>query len=136
MRTDDHDVGWFGDGRAELQCGASTACSIVSGKLHVVSGTGTCSITATKAADSDFNSATSAAFAVTINRANQAALSITAPSSMTFGDADATITTSGGSGTGALSFSAGASTACSIVSGKLHVVSGDGDLLDYGDEGC
>ena len=35
----------------------------------MTSGTGTCSITATKAADNDFNSTTSAAFAVTINKA-------------------------------------------------------------------
>ena len=47
-------------------------------------GTGTCSITATKAADSDFNSATSAAFAVTINKANQT-ISFTAPGSAVYG---------------------------------------------------
>jgi hypothetical protein len=69
---------------------------------------------------------TSASQTETITKANQATLSITAPSSMTFGDADATISTSGGSGTGALTFSAGGSTACSIASGKLHVLSGTG----------
>jgi hypothetical protein len=119
-------TGGSGTGALSFSAGSSTACSIVSGKLHVVSGTGTCSITATKAADANYNATTSDAFTVSVNKANQATLSITAPTSATYGDADATITTTGGSGTGALSFSAGSSTACSIVSGKLHVVSGTG----------
>jgi hypothetical protein len=62
----------------------------------------------------------------TVNRANQATLSITAPTDATYGHADYTITTTGGSGTGSLSFNAGSSTACSIVSGQLHVTSGTG----------
>ncbi|MBI5934720.1 MAG: hypothetical protein HY867_13525, partial [Chloroflexi bacterium] len=118
--------GGSGTGAVTFDAGASTACSIVAGNLHVLSGTGTCDITATKAADNDYNSTTSASFAVTISKANQAALTITGPASMTFGDADATITTSGGSGSGAVTFDAGASTACSIVAGKLHVLSGTG----------
>jgi hypothetical protein len=40
-------------------------------------------------------------------KANQSTLTITAPTSATYGHADATITTNGGSGTGALSFDAG-----------------------------
>ena len=118
--------GGSGTGAVTFDAGTSTACSIVSGKLHVISGSGTCDITATKAADSDYNLATSASFAVTLNKATQAALSVTGPTTATYGDADATITTSGGSGTGAVTFDAGTSTACSIVSGKLHVISGSG----------
>jgi len=118
--------GGSGSGALSFDAGASTACSIVSGKLHVITATGSCSITATKDADTDYASATSAAFPVTINKAVQATLSVTGPASMTFGDADATITTSGGSGGGAVTFDAGASTACSIVSGQLHVITGTG----------
>jgi hypothetical protein len=47
-----------------------------------------------------------------VEKAYQATLSITAPSSATYGDADATISTTGGSGTGAITFSAGISSAC------------------------
>jgi hypothetical protein len=61
-----------------------------------------------------------------INKANQATLTITAPSSATFGAADAAFTTSGGSGIGLITFDAGTSTACTIVGGKLHVSSGTG----------
>ena len=118
--------GGSGTGAVSFDAGGSTACSIASGKLHVDSGTGTCSITATKASDNNYKSTSSAASPVTINKADQEILEITAPAAATFGDADATIMTSGGSGTGAVSFDAGGSTACSIASGKLHVDSGTG----------
>ena len=49
-------------------------------KLDITSGTGSCSVTATKAADADYNSATSPANAVTISKASQGALLVTAPS--------------------------------------------------------
>jgi hypothetical protein len=53
---------------------ASTACSIIAsgvdaGKLQIISGTGVCAITSTKAADNDFNSITSAAQTVTVSKA-------------------------------------------------------------------
>jgi hypothetical protein len=69
---------------------------------------------------------TSALQTETITKADQATVSITSPSSMTYGDPDATIGVSGGSGTGVVTFDTGASTACAIVSGKLHVVAGAG----------
>ena len=68
------------DGPSPSTRGTSTACSIVAGKLHVLAGTGTCTITATKAGDADYEPTTSAAFPVTINKAAQATLSITGPS--------------------------------------------------------
>ena len=118
--------GGSGTGGVTFSAGTSTACSIVAGKLHVTSGTGTCTVTATRAADNDYAATTSLPFAVTIAKAAQTALSVTGPSSATYGAPDAAITTSGGSGTGGVTFSAGTSTACSIVAGKLHVTSGTG----------
>jgi hypothetical protein len=116
----------------------STACSILmppdpdAGALHITSGTGTCTIKATKAADANYNSATSADHPVTINKANQAALTVTAPTSGTYGD-KLTMTTTGGSGTGAVTFEVVVgSTACVILippdpdAGKLHITSGTG----------
>src|SRR5206468_2004605 len=99
--------GGSGSGALSFDAGTSTACSIVSGKLHVVSGTGSCSITATKAGDANYNPTTSDPFPVTIHKANQDALSITDPSDATYNHADYAISTSGGSGSGALSFDAG-----------------------------
>ncbi len=117
--------GGSGTGATSYVVTGSTACSLVSGKLHVTSGTGTCTITATKAADNNY-SPQSGTKVVAISKAAQATLAITAPASATFGAADAAITTTGGTGTGAITFSAGSSTGCAIVGGKLHVTAGNG----------
>ncbi len=56
----------------------------------------------------------SQSFVLTVQKANQATLTVTGPISVTYGTTG-TATVSGGSGTGALSFSAGSSTGCSIT---------------------
>ena len=94
--------------------------------VAMLTGTGTCTLTASQSGDSNYTAATNVSHAVVAAKADQATLTVTAPAAATFGDADATIMTSGGSGTGAVSFDAGGSTACSIASGKLHVESGTG----------
>ncbi|HEX8945412.1 MAG TPA: hypothetical protein VF785_19900, partial [Gemmatimonadaceae bacterium] len=81
----------------------STACSIISsgpdaGKLQITSGTGTCSVTATKATDNDFNSATSAAQVVTISKATPV-FSAVASQIITYGTATAALTGKLASGT-------------------------------------
>jgi MBG domain (YGX type) len=100
----------------------------VSGKLHVVTGTGSCSITATKAGDNNYNPTTSDALTVTIHKAVQDTLTVTSPDNGTYGD-KLVPTASGGSGTGALSFTASGS-ACQMGSGadagKLLITSGTG----------
>ena len=79
---------------------------------------GTCTVTATKAADTNYNSATSAGLSVTLSKGTQATLTVTGlPASAVYQQAGITAGTSGGSGTGAVTFSAGVSTACSINSG-------------------
>jgi serine protease inhibitor ecotin len=122
-------TGGSGTGATTFDAGSSTACSIVAGQLHIITGTGTCSVTATKAADTNYNATTSVAFTISINKAAQLTLTITAPTNATFGAADATFTTTGGSGTGATTFDAGSSTACSIVVGKLHVLTSTGSCV-------
>jgi hypothetical protein len=117
--------GGSGTGALTFDVGSSTACSIVSGKLKITSGTGSCAVTAHKAGDDNYNSVASGAHAVTVHKANQAALSVTSPSDGTY-DQSYDIVTSGGSGTGALSFDVGSSSACAIVAGKLKITSGTG----------
>ncbi len=117
--------GGSGSGAVTFDEGASTACSIVSGKLHVVSGTGTCSVTATKAADANYNATTSAAFSVTVQKADQATLTAVAVSPAPFGSVQ-TLTTTGGSGLGAVTYSVGASTACSVSTDQLTITSSTG----------
>ena len=76
--------------------------------------------------DPVYNSSSSTAISITIVKNPQTALSVTAPTTATYGAPDQAIGTSGGSGAGAITFSAGTSTACSIVANKLHVISGTG----------
>src|SRR5215208_2915656 len=139
LTVDDPDEGTFGDhlpivtsggttnGALSFDTGTSTACQIdANNKLEITSGTGTCSVTATMAGNANYNSVTSDAHSVTVKKADQAALTITSPDEGTFGD-HLPIVTSGGNGTGALSFDTGTSTACQIdANNKLEITSGTG----------
>jgi len=63
---------------------------------------------------------------------NQSTLTVTGlPASATYGQVGIVAGTSGGSGTGAVSFSAGASTACSVnaTTGAVSIISGTGNCI-------
>ena len=95
--------------------GSATGCAESSGALSVTSA-GTCTVTATKALDTNFNAVSSSATTVTFAKANQSALTLTSVSG-TYGTS-LTLTNSGGSGTGNISYSV-SGTGCSITSGVL-----------------
>ena len=97
----------------------------MAGKLHVLSGTGTCSVTATKAADGNYNATTSVPFSVTVQKADQAALTVVAASPAPYGSVQ-TLTVTGGSGTGAVTYSDGSSTACSVSGSTLTIIASTG----------
>ena len=86
--------------------GASTGCSVSGATVSVTNASGTCAITATKAGDANYDPITSAPVTVPLAKANQAPLSVTGPTSLSYG-VPGTATAAGGSGTGALTFSAG-----------------------------
>jgi hypothetical protein len=122
-------TGGSGTGAVSYSVGTSTGCSIVNGdQLTVSNASGTCSVTATKAADDNYSSKDSAAESVTLNKAEQAALTVLSPDSGTYGD-KLVPSASGGTGTGALSFTA-AGTACEMGTGtdadKLVITDGTG----------
>jgi|SRR6266545_4405547 len=112
--------------------GASGACSYDgnTGKVTMTS-TGTCTVTADQPGNGNYNAAPQASQSFSVGKANQATLTVTAPNSGAYGD-HLTMSASGGSGTGALSFSAtGDSDACSILTtgpdtGKLSIDKGTG----------
>ncbi len=95
-----------------------TFCSIA-GSTLTGTGVGTCTVTATKVADANYN-ATTATVNVTVGKANQAALTAVAtPASIVF-NATSVLSTTGGSGTGAVSYSVTAGpTFCSIAGSTL-----------------
>ena len=122
--------GGSGTGAFSYDAGSSTACSVnaASGALSIISASGSCSITATRAADTNYLvSAASAAATVSVGMANQATLTaIATPSTVAFGSTSA-LTTSGGNGSGTVSFSAGASTGCSVTGSTLSVTNAGGN---------
>ena len=107
-------TGGTGTGAISFSHGSSLGCTVnsSSGVITVVNASLTCLITITKAADDNYNMATSAGV-VALNKAAQAALIVTGPASVTYGTT-ASVTTLGGSGTGALSYDQGASTGCTV----------------------
>src|SRR5205807_643560 len=123
--------GGNGTGAVSFLVGSSTACALNSGdatKLDITRRTRSRSITPSTTLFRSYNSTTSAAQTVTISKAAQASLSVSSPTSGTFGQT-LQIMTSGGSGTGAVSYSVGSSTACALNSGdatKLDITSGSG----------
>ena len=111
--------------------GSATGCTLTgssSNETLTASTSGTCLITATIAADSNYNSATSSALTFTFNKANQAAL-IISPITAAYGS-PLTLATSGGSGGGAVSFSyTEGTTTCTLDSGVLTPVASGTCLL-------
>ena len=59
-------TGGSGDGAVTYSVGASTACSVAGDQLTIISRSGTCSVTATKAADDLYAAASSGATAVSV----------------------------------------------------------------------
>lgn len=107
----------------------SGVCSMDSnGVVTMSSGTGTCTVYAEQAGNTDYQPATEISQDVTASRVNQATLTVTGPTSGTYGSAYP-LSYDGGSGTGAVTFDTGASQGCTIPSsgpnaGKLVITSG------------
>jgi hypothetical protein len=115
-------TGGSGTGAVTFSAGVSTGCSVGGTTLSVIDASGSCDITATKATDANYLAATSASVPVTLSKANQAALTaISSPNPATYGT-PATLSSSGGSGTGAVTFSDGGSAGCTVAGTTLTVV--------------
>jgi len=108
--------------------GSPASCSV--GYTPSARGDGSHEISGTYSPTSNHSGSTSPQFNLTVNKANQAALNLTTPASIVFG-ATGTATASGGTGNGAVTFSAGASTGCSIDSttGVITVTNASGTCL-------
>jgi hypothetical protein len=80
----------------------------------VTNATGTCALRAIRTGDVNYrDSAPSEPFIVRLHKADQAPLRLTVPPSLAPG-ATGTATTTGGSGSGAVTYSAGSSTGCAV----------------------
>lgn len=106
---------------------ASGNCT-VAGETVTITGAGSCTVTASQAGDATYSAATPVPQTFAIALASQAALSVTGPASATPADGTVQLGTSGGSGTGAVTFSATSSSACTVYpsSGVVTITSGTG----------
>ena len=102
-------------------------CSISGTTVTATGGTGSCVITATKAADASYAEATSSV-TLTLSKAAQSSLSISVDdSALDYGDT-ATLSSSGGSGTGAVTFSVDSGD-CSISGTTVTATGGTTDCV-------
>ncbi|MDP2327932.1 MAG: hypothetical protein Q8M79_07580, partial [Dehalococcoidia bacterium] len=118
--------GGSGTGAYIFSTGASTGCSVAGTTVAVTSASGSCALTAVRLGDTNYNSSpASAAFTVTLVKGNQAAVTVIAPSTVSAATPRTAVAT-GGSGTGAYVFSAGASTGCSVSVTTVILTDADG----------
>ncbi len=97
---------------------SSNANCTIAGNTLTAAAAGTCIVTATKAADTNYTIATSAGITVTINQVAQATLvAVSTPSTVNFGGTT-TLSSTGGSGTGTVTF-ASSNANCTIVGTTL-----------------
>lgn len=118
-------TGGSGSGAVSYAITAGGSFCSVSGSTLSGTGVGSCTVTATKAGNASFGPAT-ATTTVTVNRANQAALTLNAtPASITVGGTSA-LSTTGGSGTGAVSYAITAGAASCSLSGSTVTATASG----------
>jgi hypothetical protein len=97
-----------------FSAGGSTGCMVLGTAVVVTNAEGSCVLRAMRTGDVNYSdSAPSEPFTVKLNKANQSPLRLAVPASLAPG-ASGTATTTGGSGRGALTYSAGASTGCAV----------------------
>ncbi len=115
-----------GSGTGALSYAVVSGPCSVSGSTLSTTGVGTCSVTASKAADSNYNEITSAPISVVVTTATQAALTTSAsPANIAFNGTSA-LSTSGGSGTGAVSYAVTAGGSFCSISGSTLTGTGIG----------
>ena len=115
--------GGLGTGAVTFSAGVSTACSINSstGAVTISASSGSCLITATKAADTNYNSATSGSVSIAVGTASQTITVTTpAPGSATYNGTFPVTATSNSGLTVAITTTGG----CSITGGTVTMTSG------------
>jgi len=103
----------------------SGPCALVGGATFSSSSAGTCVVQANGAATTHFEAA-SATQSITIAKANQAALTVASTPSTVVQGYSSTLSSSGGSGTGAVTYSVGSSTGCAVAGSTLTVTNASG----------
>jgi Divergent InlB B-repeat domain/YDG domain/Bacterial Ig-like domain (group 3) len=105
----------------------STGCTVTSGGIATVTdATGTCTVTATNAGNNNYNPITSPPQSITLAKGDQdAMIAVATPSTVAYGSTS-TLSSTGGTTAGAVTFDAGSSTGCSITGTTLSVTNASG----------
>lgn len=108
--------------------GSPSICVNSGATFTMMSGTGTCIVQYDQAGDATYLAAPQVTSSVTATKVSQGAVTVTTPASASYGQTGLVATATGGSGTGALAYDAGSSTACSVnaTTGALTITSGTG----------
>jgi hypothetical protein len=114
-----------GSSSAALVVSTGGVCTASGSVITMTGGTGTCTVKVNRAGDDNYNAATEVTGSATASKIDQAALTITAPSDATFATA-ATLTVSGGTTAGTVTYDKGTSTGCSISGSQLTVTNAGG----------
>lgn len=108
-----------GSGTGAVSYSVTTgSCTVLDDQLTAASGTGTCSVTATKAADANYNAATSAVVTVTLQQATQT-IDFAALTNKYFGDADFPVSATGGASGQPVTFTAAGP--CTVTGSTVHI---------------
>ncbi len=119
-----------GTGLITYSAGASTACTVSGSTVTIAASAGTCTITASRAADDVYSAADSTnSVSITVSKAAQATLTLTSTSAVFL--TNLRLLTSGGSGTGAVSYSVSSSgtAGCAVSSGDSLTATSAGSCV-------
>jgi uncharacterized repeat protein (TIGR02543 family) len=112
-------TGGSGTGSVTYSRSGNSTCTISGSTLTPGQGGSVCVITATKAADADFDAASTVQQTITITKINQSSFSWNLSSTSVAYLGNLTLATTGGSGTGTVVYSASGASTCSIVGTTL-----------------
>lgn len=110
--------GGSGTGAISYSVGSSTGCAISGSNVVALNAWGSCAVTAIKAADDTYAAAQSNPVTITLQKAAQTALTIVAPTSLPVGQS-ATLSTTGGTTAGTVSYGASPSSTCRVTGSTL-----------------
>ena len=114
--------GGSGDGAVSYSVGGSTACSVIGDQLTITSASGTCAVTATKAADDVYNPITSSAATVIVQQVTPTISINNIPGSATFGGSFTP--TYAYTGDGVTSVTSSTTGTCTVSGGVVNFVGG------------
>ena len=114
-----------GSGTGAVTFTASGGCSNADALVTITSGSQACSVAAAKAGDSTYQAATASPALVVTTKAQQAGLTVTTPAAASFGTSF-TATATGGTTTGAVTFSASGACGNSGGASLISMTSGTG----------